>query len=213
MKRSRELGEEIDHSRDIEDTEQFLAGNSNLPIAKSLLLDSDTEAEGSHGNTMRCSLPPHREPLAFQSYQEYETHYNTFHTNRCLECRKNFPSEHLLSVHIEESHDPLVRIKRDKGEHTSALLWQKDHDAEPAPQRGKSLLQPTKTTNPVLIRPDQLAKSRKPNTTLMRKWQVLQGLCQHYSLSLPAFDLVVAVQDSQSHERQSYMAKLCNDDD
>ncbi|KAG5951274.1 hypothetical protein E4U53_003457 [Claviceps sorghi] len=117
MKRSRELGEEIDHSLDIEDTEQCPTTNSNLPIAKSLLLESDAE-EDSHGNTMKCSLPPHREPLAFRSYQEYESHYSTFHTNRCLECRKNFPSEHLLSVHIEESHDPLVRVKRDKGEHT-----------------------------------------------------------------------------------------------
>ncbi|KAJ4262199.1 hypothetical protein NW757_000464 [Fusarium falciforme] len=67
---------------------------------------------------MRCNLPPHREPLAFKTYDEYEVHYNKSHTNRCLECRKNFPSEHLLNVHIEECHDPLVTVKREKGEHT-----------------------------------------------------------------------------------------------
>ncbi|KAG6004872.1 hypothetical protein E4U21_000648 [Claviceps maximensis] len=117
MKRSRELGEGID-SLEFEDFERFSTRNSNLPNAKSPLLDSDTEDEASHRTTMKCFLPPHREPLAFKTYQEYESHYNTFHTNRCLECRKNFPSEHLLSVHIEESHDPLVRIKRDRGEHT-----------------------------------------------------------------------------------------------
>ncbi|RSL51999.1 hypothetical protein CEP54_011121 [Fusarium duplospermum] len=67
---------------------------------------------------MRCNLPPHREALAFKTYDEYEVHYNKSHTNRCLECRKNFPSEHLLNVHIEECHDPLVTVKREKGEHT-----------------------------------------------------------------------------------------------
>lgn len=118
MKRSRELCQETEYSLDIKDIERSPTRNSQLPNAKSLLLDSDTGDEASHRTTMKCSLPPHRELLAFNSYQEYESHYNTFHTNRCLECRKNFPSEHLLSVHIEESHDPLVRVKRDKGEHT-----------------------------------------------------------------------------------------------
>ncbi|PTB43303.1 uncharacterized protein TrAFT101_001861 [Trichoderma asperellum] len=67
---------------------------------------------------MRCSLPPHKEPVGFRFYDEYETHYHQFHTNRCIECRKNFPTDHLLNVHIEECHDPLARVAREKGEHT-----------------------------------------------------------------------------------------------
>ncbi|KAM4054751.1 zinc finger domain-containing protein [Hirsutella rhossiliensis] len=67
---------------------------------------------------MRCSLPPHKTPIAFSSYGDFELHYHAFHTHRCLECHKNFPSDHLLSVHIEECHDPLVSIRRDRGEHT-----------------------------------------------------------------------------------------------
>lgn len=119
MKRPRELGEGLDYSRNSEDIEEgSTTENTTLPTAKSLLLDSDLEDETSDRNVIKCSLPPHREPIAFKSHQEYESHYARFHTNRCLECRKNFPSEHLLSVHIEEWHDPLVRIKRDKGEHT-----------------------------------------------------------------------------------------------
>lgn len=70
---------------------------------------------------MKCSLPPHKEPFTFTSYGEYEAHYIKFHTHRCLECQKNMPSEHLLSVHIEECHDPLVVVRRDKGEHTVCL--------------------------------------------------------------------------------------------
>lgn len=76
------------------------------------------ESQGTNTTVMRCSLPPHKESLSFKSYQDYESHYNNFHTHRCLECRKNFPSEYLLGIHIEECHDPLVVVKRDRGEHT-----------------------------------------------------------------------------------------------
>jgi len=67
---------------------------------------------------MRCSLPPHREPLFFATYEDYETHYQKTHTNRCLECRRNFPSAHLLGVHIEEMHDSFAQVMRDRGERT-----------------------------------------------------------------------------------------------
>lgn len=63
-------------------------------------------------------MPPHKEPLCFKTYGEYEAHYNKAHTNRCVECRRNFPSEHLLGVHIEDCHDAIVAVLREKGEHT-----------------------------------------------------------------------------------------------
>lgn len=64
-----------------------------------------------------CSLPPHQ-PHEFATYIEHETHYRKFHTNRCHECQKNFPSDHYLDLHIAENHDPLNDAKRDKGEKT-----------------------------------------------------------------------------------------------
>lgn len=67
---------------------------------------------------MRCSLPPHRDVLSFKSYAEYESHHNKTHMNRCVECAKNFPSEHLLNIHIEECHDAFAAVRREKGEHT-----------------------------------------------------------------------------------------------
>ncbi|OTA95723.1 hypothetical protein M434DRAFT_393584 [Hypoxylon sp. CO27-5] len=67
---------------------------------------------------MRCSLPPHRDVLSFKTYAEYEAHHNRTHMNRCVECGKNFPSEHLLNVHIEECHDVFAAVKRERGEHT-----------------------------------------------------------------------------------------------
>ncbi|GJC80629.1 zinc finger protein 511 [Colletotrichum liriopes] len=67
---------------------------------------------------MNCSMPPHREVLTFKSYDEYETHYVKTHTNRCLECGRNLPSEHLLNVHHEECHDSFAVVRRERGEHT-----------------------------------------------------------------------------------------------
>jgi hypothetical protein len=67
---------------------------------------------------MLCSLPPHHQTISFASYEDYETHYNKSHVNRCLECRKNFPTEHFLNLHIEENHDALVTVRRERGEKT-----------------------------------------------------------------------------------------------
>ncbi|KAF4337649.1 hypothetical protein FBEOM_8469 [Fusarium beomiforme] len=111
MKRSREL-EELDSDSEHTKPEPFLR-----PVSKVTQLESAIDDE-ENTIAMRCNLPPHREAQAFRSYDEYEVHYNKAHTNRCLECHKNFPSEHLLNVHIEEYHDPLVTVKREQGEHT-----------------------------------------------------------------------------------------------
>nr|XP_036578275.1 C2H2 type zinc finger domain protein [Colletotrichum truncatum]KAF6785476.1 C2H2 type zinc finger domain protein [Colletotrichum truncatum] len=67
---------------------------------------------------MKCSLPPHKEAISFKSYDEYETHYIKAHMNRCLECGRNLPSEHLLNVHHEECHDSFAAVRRERGEHT-----------------------------------------------------------------------------------------------
>lgn len=121
MKRSRESEEDFDSepvSLDVESAAQSYANLHHVSKIAELdvaVLDRDDNGPGIE---MRCFLPPHKEPLTFDSYDEYESHYRSYHTHRCLDCRKNFPSEHLLHVHIEECHDPLVVIKRDRGEHT-----------------------------------------------------------------------------------------------
>jgi hypothetical protein len=38
--------------------------------------------------------------------------------NRCSECSKNFPTGHLLNLHIEENHDPLAAAMRARGDKT-----------------------------------------------------------------------------------------------
>lgn len=87
------------------------------PAAKMAELDPALDGRGV-GIAMKCAFPPHKDPVVFQTYEEYESHYVKVHTNRCVECRKNFPSAHLLDLHIEECHDAFLALKREKGEHT-----------------------------------------------------------------------------------------------
>lgn len=118
MKRSREhdevlVSDDSDDAADSIEPQPYVSVDSQRAAKIVGLDDSDANV-----TVMRCSLPPHKEPLAFRTYPEYEAHYHSFHFNRCLECRKNFPSNHLLGVHIEECHDPLIRVKREQGERT-----------------------------------------------------------------------------------------------
>lgn len=127
MKRSREPEEDINPASpglsDLDSSPHHHADHQRP--AKYAELDlAVTDSDGDDGDTsspapvhMLCSLPPHAE-MTFTSYAAYEVHYSSAHTNRCLTCRKNFPSQHLLDVHIEESHDPLAKLKREQGNHT-----------------------------------------------------------------------------------------------
>ena len=112
MKRSREPDENTAIGTQPSDSEE-----ARTPAAK--LVDLDQGASGDESAlSIKCSMPPHKAGLSFRTYDEYETHYNKTHVNRCLECGKNLPSDHLLNVHIEECHDVFVAVKRDRGEHT-----------------------------------------------------------------------------------------------
>lgn len=41
----------------------------------------------------------------FETIIQYESHYNSCHCFTCNECSKNFPNNHLLDLHLSESHD------------------------------------------------------------------------------------------------------------
>ncbi|KAH9826365.1 Protein lethal [Teratosphaeria destructans] len=70
---------------------------------------------------LQCLLPPHQ-TLNFNSYTDYENHYQQSHTNRCTACRANLPSFHFLGLHIAENHDPITAARREKGEKTYACF-------------------------------------------------------------------------------------------
>lgn len=92
---------------------------SPAPSPKIAHLDSSSgEATTATAIAMRCSLPGHQQTMSFSSFEDYEVHYNKTHMNRCLECRKNFPTEHFLSLHIQENHDALIVVRKERGEKT-----------------------------------------------------------------------------------------------
>ena len=90
-------------------------------LSKIIHLDSES-GEAKPAPEMICSLPPHRQTLSFATYEGYEVHYLKDHTNRCTVCRKNFPTEHFLNLHIEENHDSLVSVRKERGEKTVSLI-------------------------------------------------------------------------------------------
>ncbi|KAF8935634.1 hypothetical protein BGZ47_009817 [Haplosporangium gracile] len=54
----------------------------------------------------------------FSSAAMYEHHFDTNHRHICQTCKKAFPGEKWLVLHIREIHDVLVRIQRERGERT-----------------------------------------------------------------------------------------------
>jgi hypothetical protein len=123
MKRSREPEEELRTTdcptvANSEEKGSTVSQTTHVHVSKITELDESAADESSSLPAMKCLLPGHIEPLVFQSYAEYEVHYAKSHTNRCNECKKNFPSDHLLNIHIEECHDAFAAVLREKGEHT-----------------------------------------------------------------------------------------------
>lgn len=108
MKRSREAEEGISSydERDI----------AIVPVPKIANIDANGAGIETTVTTFQCSLPGHVQGLSFTKYSDYEKHYNQAHTNRCIECRKNFPSSHIVNLHIQEHHDALTEIRREKGD-------------------------------------------------------------------------------------------------
>lgn len=78
----------------------------------------DVDLEPPATPAMKCSLPPHPETLSFPTFSDFEIHYAKTHSNRCSSCYRNFPTEHFLSLHISENHDPLEDARRARDEKT-----------------------------------------------------------------------------------------------
>ena len=98
---------------------EFKVGEQQAPLRAAKY--ASVEPEVARTSAMRCYLPPHR-PINFKTCDEYDTHYQQSHTNRCSECGKNLPTAHLLDLHISENHDPIVASKRDTGWKTYACF-------------------------------------------------------------------------------------------
>lgn len=110
MKRSREPEEDCGPSSTTEQDVEI------VPVSKFLGLDVADGSQPASIPDFTCSLPGHGPGLRLPTYEEYESHYHKAHENRCIDCRKNFPSSHLLNLHIGEFHDALTELRKEKGD-------------------------------------------------------------------------------------------------
>lgn len=98
------------------DGNQYMVGPSGYSLdASELHEDHDSsDAEeffcGEHG----CQQ-------VFRSVMKFQRHYQQWHRHTCIQCKKAFPSDHLLELHIEESHDPFFSIQESKK--PMVILW------------------------------------------------------------------------------------------
>ena len=112
------------HKRSREDSISSASNQSTVsPIATSRQAAKYLRVtpESGPSEVMHCSLPPH-DPISFSTYEEYDVHYVQAHTNRCSDCKANFPTEHFLDLHIRENHDPIRAALQAKGEKTVTVI-------------------------------------------------------------------------------------------
>ncbi|TRY55404.1 hypothetical protein DNTS_034420 [Danionella cerebrum] len=60
----------------------------------------------------RCHIAGCRQ--LFDTLEGYEHHYNSLHRNVCSNCKRSFPSNRLLEIHILEWHDSLFQVLAEK---------------------------------------------------------------------------------------------------
>ncbi|KAF9109190.1 hypothetical protein BGX27_007885 [Mortierella sp. AM989] len=82
-----------------------------------------TEAEGAEAHIrltqpQACHYDRCHGERTFSNAAAYEHHYETNHRHCCQNCKKSFPGEKWLGLHIHEIHDVMVKIKRERGEKT-----------------------------------------------------------------------------------------------
>ncbi|XP_011306913.1 zinc finger protein 511 [Fopius arisanus] len=63
-------------------------------------------------NEFSCNAPGCT--ATFKTLVDFEMHYNGCHSFTCMECRKSRPTERLLDIHIQETHDSFFRVLAEK---------------------------------------------------------------------------------------------------
>jgi hypothetical protein len=105
-------------SSSVSDLNCELTSADDIDIERPTKFINSEETRSSRSIIMQCSLPPHRQPVDFLSFEAFEVHYSKDHINRCSSCGKNFPSPHFLALHIDENHNSIRAELQAKGEKT-----------------------------------------------------------------------------------------------
>jgi len=91
------------------DGNQFMVGRSGYLLDTSELHE---DHDSSDAEEFLCG--EHGCQQTFRSVAAFQRHYQQWHRHTCIQCKKAFPTDHLLELHIEESHDPFFEIQESK---------------------------------------------------------------------------------------------------
>lgn len=72
------------------------------------LRGAELEDNDDRGYHYRCAVPGCAE--TFESITKCEEHYQLAHVHECSLCKRSFPSDHWLDLHIRESHDSFFSV-------------------------------------------------------------------------------------------------------
>ncbi|THU93890.1 hypothetical protein K435DRAFT_669403 [Dendrothele bispora CBS 962.96] len=96
---------------------ESVSTQSPTPKASRIVLQDGSSATT---HSLLCSLPPtcNHNPTPIANTKDLEIHYANYHAHVCEEpgCRCVFPEAKLLELHQTECHDPLVAVRKERGE-------------------------------------------------------------------------------------------------
>ncbi|KAF9122745.1 hypothetical protein BGX30_001803 [Mortierella sp. GBA39] len=102
-----------------EGTYEYKAAWLRLEDADAYIPDLNEPENNTHRTAAQaCHHGSCHGEKTFSSAAMYEHHFETNHRHICQTCKKAFPGEKWLILHIREIHDVLVRIQRERGERT-----------------------------------------------------------------------------------------------
>ncbi|KAF9119277.1 hypothetical protein BGW39_000425 [Mortierella sp. 14UC] len=102
-----------------EGTYEYKAAWLRLEDANAYIPDLNEPEDHTHRTVAQtCHYGSCHGERTFSSTAMYEHHFDTNHRHICQTCKKAFPGEKWLILHIREIHDVLVRIQRERGEKT-----------------------------------------------------------------------------------------------
>ncbi|XP_062567115.1 zinc finger protein 511-like [Saccostrea cucullata] len=91
-------------------------------LTKQFPFDLSTEEEffEQESSAIPCGISGCNKIL--DSVNSYELHYNSTHRNVCGQCKRNFPTSHLLDIHLLEWHDSMFDLLAAKSPMFQCLL-------------------------------------------------------------------------------------------
>ncbi|KAF9138635.1 hypothetical protein BG015_002314 [Linnemannia schmuckeri] len=102
---------------------EYKAAWLRLEDADAYIPDLNEPEDNTHRTVAQaCHYGSCHGEKTFSSAAMYEHHFDTNHRHICQTCKKAFPGEKWLVLHIREVHDVLVRIQRERGERTKRRM-------------------------------------------------------------------------------------------